>query len=113
MLINPKFPTASAEAREVQDAARALGTHINLLKASTESEIDAAFITIVEQRSGALHEGREPALVGCTPPFAAEPSNNEFFVFAVEKVPRGNAHDFLELIGSVPADYTPIFMNQT
>src|SRR5436309_5503286 len=33
------FPTASAEAREVQDAARALGTHISLLNASTESEI--------------------------------------------------------------------------
>src|SRR6516225_10504695 len=28
------------------------------------------------------------------------------------KVPRGNAHDFLELIGSAAADYTPIFMNQ-
>ena len=28
------------------------------------------------------------------------------------KGPRENAHDFLELIGSAPADYTPIFMNQ-
>jgi hypothetical protein len=35
----------------------------------------------------AAHEGRAPALVACTPPFAAEPSNNEFFVFAVEKGP--------------------------
>ena len=35
----------------------------------------------------AAHEGREPALVACTPPFAAEPPNNEFFVFAVEKSP--------------------------
>jgi hypothetical protein len=33
----------------------------------------------------AAHEGREPALVACTPPFVAEPSNNELFVFAVEK----------------------------
>jgi putative tryptophan/tyrosine transport system substrate-binding protein len=64
MLINPKFPTALAEAREVQDAARALGTHINLLKASTESEIDAAFITIVEQRSGALIVSTDPFLLG-------------------------------------------------
>jgi hypothetical protein len=38
---------------------------------------------------------------------------NEFFVFAVEKVPRGNAHNFLELIASVPVDYTPLFMNQS
>src|SRR5207244_10167673 len=34
----------------------------------------------------AAHEGREPALVACTPPFMAEPSNIEF---AVEKgLPR-------------------------
>jgi hypothetical protein len=64
MLINPKFPTASAEAREVQDAARAFGTHFNLVNASTESEIDAAFITIVEQRSGALIVGTDPFLLG-------------------------------------------------
>ena len=29
------------------------------------------------------------------------------------KVPRENAQDFLELIGSAPADYTPMFMNQS
>src|SRR5947207_3197985 len=64
MLINPRFPTASAEAREVQDAARALGTHISLLNASTESQIDAAFITIVEQKNGALIVGTDPFLLG-------------------------------------------------
>jgi putative ABC transport system substrate-binding protein len=64
MLINPKFPTASAEAREVQDAARSFGIHINLLNASTESEIDAAFATIVEQGSGALIIGTDPFLLG-------------------------------------------------
>jgi putative ABC transport system substrate-binding protein len=64
MLINPTFPTASAEAREVQDAARSLGTQINVLKASTESEIDVAFTTIVEQKNGALIIGTDPFLVG-------------------------------------------------
>jgi putative tryptophan/tyrosine transport system substrate-binding protein len=63
MLINPRFPTASAEAREVQGAAR-LGIHINLLNASTESEIDAAFATIVEQKNGALIIGTDPFLLG-------------------------------------------------
>jgi putative tryptophan/tyrosine transport system substrate-binding protein len=60
MLINPRFPTASAEAHEVQDAARAVGIQINLLNASTESEIDAGFTTIVEQKSGALIVGTDP-----------------------------------------------------
>jgi putative ABC transport system substrate-binding protein len=64
MLINPRFPTASAEAREVQDAARSFGIHINLLNASTESEIDAAFAAIVEQGSGALIIGTDPFLLG-------------------------------------------------
>ena len=64
MLINPRFPTASAEAREVQDAARPFGIRINLLNASTENEIDAAFATIVEQKSGALIIGTDPFLLG-------------------------------------------------
>jgi hypothetical protein len=33
----------------------------------------------------AAHEGRAPALVACTPPFAASRPTNEFFVFTVEK----------------------------
>jgi ABC-type uncharacterized transport system substrate-binding protein len=64
MLINPKFPIASTEAREVQEAARSFGMHINFLNASTESEIDAAFTTIVEQRNGALIIGTDPFLFG-------------------------------------------------
>ena len=64
MLVNPKFPTASAEAREVQDAARSHGIQSNLLNASTEGEIDAAFTTIVEQRNGALIVGTDPFLLG-------------------------------------------------
>src|SRR4029077_15597876 len=64
MLINPRFPTASAEAREEQNAARSLGIAINLLKASTENEIDAAFTTIVEQKNGALIMGTDPFLLG-------------------------------------------------
>ena len=64
MLINPNFPTALAEARVVQGAASTLGIQINVLNASTESEIDAAFITIVEQKNGALIVGTDPFLLG-------------------------------------------------
>src|SRR5437667_7957414 len=46
MLINPNFPIALAEARNVQEAARPLGVRIGSLNASTESEIEAAFATI-------------------------------------------------------------------
>jgi putative tryptophan/tyrosine transport system substrate-binding protein len=64
MLINPRFPTASAEAREMHNAARAGGIQINLLNASAENEIDTAFTTAVEQRSGALIIGTDPFLLG-------------------------------------------------
>jgi hypothetical protein len=42
---------------------------------------------------------------------AAQQTNSSYSQW--RKVPRGDAHDFPELIGSVPADYTPLFMNQT
>jgi hypothetical protein len=42
---------------------------------------------------------------------AAQQTNSSYSQW--RKVPRGNAHDFLELIGSVAADYTPVFMNQS
>jgi hypothetical protein len=61
----------------------------------------------------AAHEGRAPALVACTPPFAASRPTNEFFVFTVEKGPPEEILTILGLIGSVPADYTLLSMNQS
>ena len=48
----------------MQHAAGALGIHINVLNASTEREIDAAFTTIIEQKNGALIIGTDPFLLG-------------------------------------------------
>jgi putative ABC transport system substrate-binding protein len=64
MLINPALPTSSAEARELQDAARSLGLQMNVQNASTESQIDTAFTTIVEQRSSVLIVATDPFLLG-------------------------------------------------
>ena len=64
MLINPTFPTTLAEARELQDAARSLGLQINVQNASTESQIDTAFTTIVQQRASALIVAGDPFLLG-------------------------------------------------
>src|SRR6516225_4454283 len=46
-----------AEARNVQSAAGALGLRLLLSKATTESEIAAAFATLVEQQAGAVFVG--------------------------------------------------------
>ena len=64
MLINPKFPAASAELRELQDAAHPFGLQINVLNASTDHEIDATSASIVAQKNGALIIGTDPFLLG-------------------------------------------------
>ena len=64
MLINPNFPTAVAEARGVQDAARPLGIQIDVLNARTSGEIDAAFAMLLQQKIRALMVGTDPLLLG-------------------------------------------------
>jgi putative ABC transport system substrate-binding protein len=64
LLINPNYPPASAEARDVRAGARALALQINVLNASTESQIDTAFETITQQRANALVVGDDPFLLG-------------------------------------------------
>ena len=54
LLANPSNPITELEIRSLQDAARALGLQAHVLQASTASEIDAAFGSLVEFRGGAL-----------------------------------------------------------
>jgi ABC-type uncharacterized transport system substrate-binding protein len=64
MLVNPKFPTGSAEARDVQRATHLLGMKFHELHASTENEIDAAFAAMVKQRADVLIIATDPFLLG-------------------------------------------------
>jgi putative ABC transport system substrate-binding protein len=54
---NPRSPSARAQLRDAEAAARALGRQTVLVQASTENEIDAAFATIVREGAGALFVG--------------------------------------------------------
>jgi putative tryptophan/tyrosine transport system substrate-binding protein len=51
------LPYDQAEVRGVQSAARALGVHLLLLSANSDSDVSAAFATLAEQRAGALLVG--------------------------------------------------------
>jgi putative tryptophan/tyrosine transport system substrate-binding protein len=51
------LPYDQAEVRGVQSAARALGVHLLLLSANSNSDVAAAFATLAEQRVGALLVG--------------------------------------------------------
>src|SRR6266536_6268775 len=55
MLVNPaNAPATESALRDLPDAARAMGLQIQVLKASTRNEIEAAFATLVRDRADAL-----------------------------------------------------------
>ena len=61
-LVNPAFANAASQMREAQNAAHALGHQLVVLTARTESEIDAAFATLVQQRGRGLVTISDPFL---------------------------------------------------
>jgi putative ABC transport system substrate-binding protein len=64
LLVNPNNSTAERIIRDVQEAARAKGLQLHVLKASSESEIDTAFASLVQRHAGALVVGADPFLSG-------------------------------------------------
>jgi putative tryptophan/tyrosine transport system substrate-binding protein len=53
-LVNPPNPNAAADTTEIQEAARALGLHVHIEKASNEHQIEAAFAAFAEKRLDAV-----------------------------------------------------------
>src|SRR5205085_10000664 len=51
LLVNPS-DVAQADAKKVQEAARALGLQLDILNASSEPELDGAFATALQLRAG-------------------------------------------------------------
>jgi putative ABC transport system substrate-binding protein len=54
LLINPSNPSAESIITNVQDAAHTKGVQLDVVKASTKREIDAAFTTLAHMRVGGL-----------------------------------------------------------
>jgi putative ABC transport system substrate-binding protein len=60
LLVNPNNPATERIISDVQEAARVRGRQLHILKAGAESEIDAAFTSLVQLHAGALVvEGEE------------------------------------------------------
>jgi putative ABC transport system substrate-binding protein len=53
-LVNPNNPVSELLTRDVLAAAPAIGVKVQILKADTDREIDAAFVSLVQARTGAL-----------------------------------------------------------
>jgi putative ABC transport system substrate-binding protein len=60
VLRNPTRPDAADQLKDVEEAVRTLGKKLLVLDASSDSEIDAGFVTIARQRPGALTVAADP-----------------------------------------------------
>src|SRR5262249_45734735 len=58
-LVNPTTPVSETETRDLRAAARTLGLTLHVLHASSEQEIDTAFMTLVQLHAGALVIGTD------------------------------------------------------
>jgi ABC-type uncharacterized transport system substrate-binding protein len=54
MLVNPNFPEAESQSKDVKEAARLLGQQVHILNASSEGDLNEAFATFVQLQVGAL-----------------------------------------------------------
>jgi len=60
VLLNPASSTAASQLRDLQEAARAIGLQLYVLRASTGDEIDAAFETVAKNHIPALSMAGDP-----------------------------------------------------
>ena len=54
VLVNPKFPPAELQAKEIEAAAGSFGMQAEVFRATADTEIEAAFRSIAERRIAAL-----------------------------------------------------------
>jgi len=64
LLVNPNNTDTERSIGDVQEAARVKGVQLHILKAGTEAEIDAAFVTLVQLQAGSLVVGADPFFDG-------------------------------------------------
>jgi putative ABC transport system substrate-binding protein len=63
LLVNAGNPNAQTDTPEIQAAADALGQRLEVLTASTDGDLEAAFTTMVERRAGALVVKPDPFFI--------------------------------------------------
>ena len=58
-LVNPSNPTSETQIQNMQEATRALGLKLNIYRATSEQELDAAFAKISQMQAGSLVVGAD------------------------------------------------------
>jgi ABC-type uncharacterized transport system substrate-binding protein len=59
-LLNPNFPPAARQLQDIEDAIRTIGQRLFVAKASNDTELNAAFTSLVQQRVGAVLVAADP-----------------------------------------------------
>jgi ABC-type uncharacterized transport system substrate-binding protein len=54
VLVNPNYPDAESQRKDVTEAARIIGQQVHIVHASSESDFNGAFATLVQLKAGAL-----------------------------------------------------------
>jgi putative ABC transport system substrate-binding protein len=62
ILVNPNFPDAQSQSRDIQAAARIVGQQIHIINAGSESELDAGLTVLQQLRAGGLIVTIDPFL---------------------------------------------------
>ena len=60
VLLNPNWPAAAGQLSDVEEAARAIGVQTHVLRASTDGEIDTAFVSVAQHSIPALAVASDP-----------------------------------------------------
>jgi putative ABC transport system substrate-binding protein len=60
VLVHSNFGPSEMQLRDAQEAAASLGVKLIVVRANAESEFDAAFSTVVQQKAGAILIGASP-----------------------------------------------------
>jgi len=60
LLVNPKGTLAERQIKDAAVAAQTLGVHLHVINTSTLSEVDAAFVTMSQQKIGAFVVSTDP-----------------------------------------------------
>jgi putative ABC transport system substrate-binding protein len=61
LLVNPTNPRSELVVQQIEEAARAVGLRLHVLKVSTEGELDSVFVSLVQLGVGALLVAQEPS----------------------------------------------------
>ena len=70
-LLNPAYPSAETQLRDLQAAASSLGLQLHVLRASNARDVDGAFTTLAQLRAGALVISSDPFFNSRTEQLAA------------------------------------------